>query len=265
MVLCVLKTLPKGTHTVPLNMALKILTKKQWMHVNLQILIFFAVWVVQYSSDQYIQTKYFQNDNRIIYIEIESVMFWLYIGTPCCIFAVMTNALESLVDASFHEIKDVHDDVNDVIKIYNQLCKHVFSTASAFRYWFVVHWFTFGAVFAIDTAIGFNLFFTQKRHYIFWIYGIATYFYSFYTFLYPCVCAARLTSKCCELLERLGILEQDDWPESHPFHNRRNVNDFLIFANQVQCGFKIGRLTFGSVLAWLSLTAQLIALIVKLL
>ena len=206
---------------------------------------------------------YFPDDRRVISIEVHNLSFWLYIGTPCWIFAVMTKALETLVDACFIEIIEVRGNIDSATRVYRQLCRQVFSTSHAFKYWFVVHWFAFGVSFAVDVAMGVAM--VHSNLYVNWTFISTWLFLVLHTFLYPSLCAASLTNKCADLLEHLNALEADEWDDGHPLQCRSNMNDFLVFANQLQCGFRVGRINFDDGLAWLSIFFGIFGLTTKVL
>jgi len=77
--------------------------------------------------------------------------------------------------------------------------------------------------------------------------------FTLYQFIFPCVCAARITSNCAGIYEKINCTTSDDWPAAaHPFKDRRNIALFISYAKERQCGFKVGRITFNSTLAWFS-------------
>ena len=52
--------------------------------------------------------------------------------------------------------------------------------------------------------------------------------------------------------EKINRTTSADWSERHPFKDRHNIALFTSYAKDRQCGFKIGRITFNTSLAWLS-------------
>ena len=269
MVYCVLKLLPTRKNAITLDIAFNLLTRNQWIKLNLQIVFFFVIWITFEICDLYYAEHYIPKDHSVLWIKIENLVLWLYIGTPCWIFAVLTQALESLTVACFHEIKELRDaNIDDVILIYTQLCSHVFSTVRALKYWFVAHWFSFGMTFAVEVAIGFkavDMFDKRNSQIVLWVFSTTALLTVLYSFLYPSLCAASITSKCGNMLERLNAMNASDWSPDHPLRKRHNMNEFLAFANQVQCGFRIGRLTFNNTLAWFSAFLSIVGLFLKVL
>jgi hypothetical protein len=122
--------------------------------------------------------------------------------------------------------------------------------------------------FVVDVAVGFKsvgLFSKKQNEFQFWIFQIAFLAFALYPFLYPSLCAASLTGKCSNMLEQLNFISSTGWRQDHPLRHRREMNDFLTFANQAHCGFRVGRLTFSNGLAWLSTFFGVFGLVIKLL
>ena len=53
-----------------------------------------------------------------------------------------------------------------------------------------------------------------------------------------------------------GIYEEINrttvWETGHPFRKRNNIALFISYAKERSCGFKVGRITFNTSLAWFS-------------
>ena len=88
---------------------------------------------------------------------------------------------------------------DDVIRIHEDLCTVVFNTVSAYSVWFVLHWFTYGAgivvavIYTEEEVISRTKYHTQTPEFVF----LGLLFVSvLYLFVFPCVCAARITSNC---------------------------------------------------------------------
>ncbi|KAK3719892.1 hypothetical protein QZH41_002849, partial [Actinostola sp. cb2023] len=176
--------LPRREDAITLKQAFHLLTRKQWLNLNLHILISFFVYLAVMSLHIFRVTKYFPHNTLNISTEVENVVFWVYLGTPCWIFAVITKALESLVDACFYELKEARGDIDAAIKIYSELCRQIFSTSRTFKYWFVIHWFGFGVTFAVDAAMGVMMV-SESNPYVSWIFISTWLFIIIHTFLYP--------------------------------------------------------------------------------
>ncbi|XP_031548565.1 uncharacterized protein LOC116286240 isoform X2 [Actinia tenebrosa] len=266
---CILGKLPKQKKAVPLKLAYNLLTRKQWIKLNFQILLSFSIWITFLVSDLRHAEKYIPKDHFVIWLKIENLVVWFYVGAPLWIFAVMISALESLITACIHEIKELREgDINEVISIYQELCNHIFSTVRGLKFWFVIHWFAFGMAFIVDVALGFKSVDSlpnQQNEFQFWVFHIAFLAFALYPFLYPSICAASLTSKCGNMLEQLNFISSTAWRPGHPLKIRSNMNEFLIFANQTHCGFRIGRLTFNNGLAWISICFGIFGMVFKLL
>lgn len=259
----------KDESFVTLQTALTLMKRSQWIRLNIQIVISCVIWLAFLICDVKKAEHYIKHDHAVIWTRVGNWAMWLYIGIPCWIFAVITYALESLIDTCYDEIDDMaNGTLEDVIAMYRQLCQYIFDTVKALRYWFVLHWISFGTCLIFDVAIGFkavehNL--EQRENTVlFWVFSLAFVGVVLQPFLYPSTRAASLTSSSADMLDRLNFVEQRDWRDDHPLRRRRDMNDFLIFANQIKCGFRIGRLTFNNGLAWLSAFFAIFSLAIKL-
>lgn len=54
------------------------------------------------------------------------------------------------------------------------------------------------------------------------------------------------------IYENINRTTSDDWSEGHPFRDRDKIAWFISYAKDRRCGFKVGRITFNTSLAWLS-------------
>lgn len=251
---------------ITLRIAMTLMTRNHWIRLNVQIVLSCVIYLAFLICDIKEVERDYPFDHAVIWIRVETFTFWLYIGAPCWIFAVETYALESLIDACYDEIEQLENGtLDDVVTIYRQLCKYVFNTVGALRFWFVIHWMTFGVALVVDVAIRLKAVeghFSQKEsQVVFWIFSLTFIGVVLHPFLYSSTRAASLTSTCSDMLERLNFGEL---PDKHPLGNRRDMNDFLTFAIQIRCGFRIGRLTFDNGLAWLSAFFGIFGLVLKL-
>ena len=110
--------------------------------------------------------------------------------------------------------------LDDIIRIYEDLCTLVFNTVSAYSVWFVLHWFTYGAgvvttvIYISKESLLRNKYHTDAVEFVFLSLILV---FTVYVFIFPCVCAARITSNCAGKL----IIDL------HPFHHRiRTPNTF---------------------------------------
>ena len=181
----------------------------------------------------------------------------------CYVFAVVSCALVSLVDACFEEIRNMGErTLNYVTAAHQKLCRKLSTASQSFKTWFIVHWLMFGAnclaVFVFD-SMHFSLF---SRHFS----GAPTVFMAvafvlnFSIFLVPCVYASRVTWKCNDLLSKVNSMSSGNWNEWHPFRDRTVVNEFIFYAERSKCGFGIGSVAFGSSGTWISLCLGLLGL-----
>lgn len=251
---------------ITLSEAMCLLTRNQWIRLNLQLLLSFVIWLVYLISAIKFAQEYISYYHEVVPMIIDRSTMWFYTGTPCWIFAVIIYALESLIKTCYKEIEQLDNGtVEDVIAIYRQLCKNTFNTVSALRFWFVIHWINFAALSVIDVAVGFKAveiqFVKRKNGVLFWVFTTAFASFVLHPFLYPSLRAASLTSTNEDMLERLNFMK---WCDEHPLKRRRDMNEFLLFAKQARCGFRIGRLTFNNGLAWLSVFLGIFGLAIKL-
>ena len=97
---------------------------------------------------------------------------------------------------TFRRIKSLNGgSIDDVITIHKELRAIVSETTSAFSAWFLLHWMLYG----ITVIIGFVVVAlhklgntpTDKKIYYGTFFGIST-----FSFVFPCVCAAYITTAC---------------------------------------------------------------------
>jgi len=89
--------------------------------------------------------------------------------------------------------------LNEIIRIHEDLCSVVFSTVSAYSVWFVLHWFTYGAsvvltvIYISEEVHSRTKYHTHTIEFVFLGLILVC---ALYQFLFPCFCAARMTSNC---------------------------------------------------------------------
>ena len=89
--------------------------------------------------------------------------------------------------------------LNEIIRIHEDLCSVVFSTVSAYSVWFVLHWFTYGAsvvltvIYISEEVHSRTKYHTHTIEFVFLGLILVCVLYQF---LFPCFCAARMTSNC---------------------------------------------------------------------
>ena len=89
--------------------------------------------------------------------------------------------------------------LNEIIRIHEDLCSVVFSTVSAYSVWFVLHWFTYGAsvvltvIYISEEVHSRTKYHTHAIEFVFLGLILVCFLYQF---LFPCFCAARMTSNC---------------------------------------------------------------------
>lgn len=192
-------------------------------------------------------------------IAVQFLLHWVALNI-CHIFAFSSLALGTFAKDALRLIQNLQNGtLDDVIRIHEDLCSVVFSTASAYSVWFVLHWFTYGAgipVAIIFVSRGLELIPVLDRLHVS-LYLVCL----FYLFLLPSVCAARITNHCLGICEEINHTTSDDWNEGHPFKDRHNIALFVSYAKERRCGFKIGKITFNASLAWVSFFFGLTALL----
>ena len=101
---------------------------------------------------------------------------------------------------AFRLIRDVQtENLDDVIKIHEDLCTVVFNTVSAYSVWFVVHWFAYGAGMLIDIILISKEIMADSNKSTPKLIEISLCLILvavLYLFILPCYYAARITSKC---------------------------------------------------------------------
>ena len=89
--------------------------------------------------------------------------------------------------------------LNEIIRIHEDLCSVVFRTVSAYSVWFVLHWFTYGAsvvltvIYISEEVHSRTKYHTHTIEFVFLGLILVCFLYQF---LFPCFCAARMTSNC---------------------------------------------------------------------
>ena len=108
--------------------------------------------------------------------------------------------LGTLAQNAISRIRDLRDGaLDDVIRIHEDLCTVVFNTVSAYSVWFVVHWFTYGAgvvvavIYISEESISRAKYHTHAIEFVFLGLLLAC---ALYLFVFPCACAAMITSNC---------------------------------------------------------------------
>lgn len=165
----------------------------------------------------------------------------------CSSFAVGAFAADTL-----RRIKTLTGEtIDDVIKIHKELRLIVKETTDAYSAWFLLHWLIYG----ITVIIGFVVVALHKFGHDEVIKK--TYFGTYFAlhvflFIYPCVCAAYITSTCASISAKINNTTSEDWKEGHIFKDRRQLQMFVSYCSASPVCFKIGRITFTSTLAWFS-------------
>ena len=241
------------------------ITSCEWLLINAMLIICslaitaasaFRISVVEHSKMKFYGT-----------FGLGVLIVYLTAFTCCCVFAVLTCALGSLICECFQEICNMAEgNLNDVTAIHQKLCKQLFTASHLLKPWFLLHWLMFGAnclaVFAFD-SMHFVLL-TQQFSGAPTVFMAVAFILNFVIFLVPCVCASRITWKCEDLLFKINNMSSGDWDEGHPFRERANVNEFIFYAERSKCGFRIGKITFGSSGTWISVFLGLLGLGVRL-
>ncbi|XP_028415748.1 uncharacterized protein LOC114539320 [Dendronephthya gigantea] len=152
-------------------------------------------------------------------------------------------------------VENVAESTNDfdiAFEYHEELCVIVSDTVEAYCLWFVMHWLCYGATCLIGV-----IYISEELAYssnLLKLAYISVFFVThLYLFLLPCVCAACITDMCGGISARVNKTTSKYWHEDHPFRDRAKLTMFTTYAKDRQCVFKVGRLTFTSTLAWISL------------
>ena len=94
--------------------------------------------------------------------------------------------------------------LDTAIEIHEELCDIVTATVTAFCPWFVGHWFLYGVTCSL-AIVYISEVISSHGHVVSVLYIAFFIVTHLYLFLFPCFCAAYITSSCGgELLQRLG-------------------------------------------------------------
>ena len=239
-------------------------TSCEWLLINAMLVIFLLL--IMFASAFPISVVEHRKMKFYAIFALSVLIVYLTAFTCCCVFVVLTCALGSLPDACFQEICNMGEgNLNDVTAIHQKLCKQLSTASQSLKPWFLVHWIMFGiyclAVFAFD-SMHFALL-TQQFSGPPTVFLAVVFASNFAFFVVPCVYASRVTWKCEDLLFKINNRSSGDWNEGHPFRQRVNVNEFIFYAERSKCGFRIGKMTFGSSGTWISLFLGLFGLGVR--
>ena len=240
-------------------------TTREWLLIN-AILIICSLAIIIASAFRISVVEHSKLEFYSMYGLGVSIVY-LTAFTCCCVFAVLACALGSLTDTCFQEICKLREgNVNDVTAIHQTLCLKLSTVSQALRPWFLAHWILSGAnclvLFAFDST-HFSLLSRQLSRAPASFMAVA-FALNFAIFLIPCVYASRVTWKCKDLLFKITSMSSGDWSEGHPFRERIIVNEFIFYAERSKCGFRIGKMTFGSSGTWISVFLGLLGLGVRL-
>ena len=181
-------------------------------------------------------------------------------------FAMMAAALETYAENCFSRILQLQSGtIDDVIDIHERLCKHVFETVSGLKFWFVAHWFSYWIaciIYILNIELRINTKIDSYSQYNMFRY-VMLLLIVLYSFICPCVYASRVTSACRNIISRLNKTRTRDWSPDHPFYCRATLDSFIFYAERRECGFKIGQITFNSMLAWISFFLGFCGFVVK--
>ncbi|XP_022793630.1 uncharacterized protein LOC111332540 isoform X2 [Stylophora pistillata] len=178
--------------------------------------------------------------------------------TTCHVFAVSSFSIGTFAEHTLSRIQEFeaeHTTLEEIIIIHEELRTIVLNTVSSCSVWFMVHWLSYGVGVVISLVYmskeliskGQNDSPTMNK-----VYFVLFFVCQVYLFLLPCILAAGITSRCRGVYEKINSTTSKDWTEGHPFQDRRNIALFISYAKDSGCGFKIGRITFSTSLAWLS-------------
>ncbi|CAH3156504.1 unnamed protein product [Pocillopora meandrina] len=188
--------------------------------------------------------------------------------TTCHVFGVSSFAVGTYAEDTLRHIEQIeeqHRSLDKIITLHQGLCTVVFNTVSSYSVWFVVHWVSYGVGVVLSVIyISKEILFRSKygTPIINLVYLGLFFVCHIYLFLVPCIFAARITSKCRGVYEKINSTTFANWNvDGHPFRDRQNIALFISYAKDSGCGFKIGRITFSTSLAWLSFFFGLIGLL----
>ncbi|KAJ7336691.1 hypothetical protein OS493_011913 [Desmophyllum pertusum] len=165
---------------------------------------------------------------------------WSSVNT-CHVFAISFFTLGTFAQDAFRLIRDVQNGtLDDLIIIHEDLCTVVFNTVSAYSLWFVLHWFTYGAGVVVHIILTSEELLDNNQTLSVKVYISCLLVCYLYVFALPCFCAARITSSCAGVYEKINCTTSEDWNAGHPFRDRHNIALFISYAKDRRCGFKVG-------------------------
>ena len=120
---------------------------------------------------------------------------------PLCFFSLSVNFVSgTLADDTIRRIRNLQTgNLDDIIKIHEDLCTVVINTVWSHSFWFIIHWFTYGlgvvltVIYVCDEFHLRNEYNTPVTNLA---YIVLLLICHLYIFLFPCICAARITSAC---------------------------------------------------------------------
>lgn len=233
--------------------------------VVVTLLIFLACFVVYMS----LAWQSFTSDFVALLKEIGTILHFVSHAIAlvgCLVFAICTLALGTLANDTIRHMRDTRGGLDALIQVHEELCRIVFDTVSAFAPWFLVHWLIYATT-IITSLVYVTVEYAQDHGWskpFVWFFTLATVNYLF-IFLLPCFNAAYVTSTCGGIAYKINKTTANNWPLRHPFRERNNIHLFLTYTKERQCVFKIGRITFTSTIAWISLLLASIGLVLRLL
>ena len=114
---------------------------------------------------------------------------WIICGLIC----IGTSAKDALMRIQNRE----NGTLDDIIQIHEKLYTVVSNTVSTYKWWFLLHWFSYGAVVILSLIyLSTEIISENKRDTLKQVHLCLIFACHVYLFLIPCIFAARITS-CC--------------------------------------------------------------------
>ena len=113
-------------------------SSREWLLINTMFILcamaIAAATAFQISAVEYSKLKFYGT------FGLGVMIVYLTAFICCCVFAVVSCALGSLVEACFQEICSMREGIlNDISDAHQKLCRHLSVASQLFKLWFVVH------------------------------------------------------------------------------------------------------------------------------
>eukprot|EP00794_Sanderia_malayensis_P000321 gene321-951_t len=245
----------KYKNAVALKMMHKDLGRKRlyvlgWMLLVLALLFFTSVGLFFYLVRDEVKSRYYcllvSGVGSQFITQWTGIVSCFVFGTICFIIGTFSRDVE-------RRIREMHTaNINLPITVHKEFASIVRDTVSAFSLWFVLHWISY-SITTILALVVLLKHFGDENTILKKIYLVLFSAVHLLLFVVPCGFAAYMTSVCGRIPSAFNEKTEEFWPEQSLFRDRTTLQLFVSYARESSVSFKIGRITFTSTLAWISL------------